>query len=85
MNKNEISSGTKTMFKKLNIQCIFFAILGVLWDLIGHIIEKSPDGILALRKLGKKLYFITNNSMAPIDLYLQRMKAFEIVKEEVIR
>ncbi|KAH1022134.1 hypothetical protein HUJ04_011575 [Dendroctonus ponderosae] len=58
---------------------------GVLWLLIGQIIERSPDGILALRKLGKKFYFITNNSLTPMDLYLQKMKDFEIAKEEVIR
>lgn len=47
-------------------------------------VEGAADTVHALRKL-KKIYFITNNSTAPIDLFLQRNEPFGMVKEEVIR
>ncbi|KAL1509041.1 hypothetical protein ABEB36_003845 [Hypothenemus hampei] len=57
---------------------------GVIWDMV-KLIDGSTEGINALRSLGKKLYFVTNNSTSHIDLFLERLKVIGVKKEEVIR
>ncbi|XP_066141215.1 uncharacterized protein [Euwallacea fornicatus] len=58
---------------------------GVLFADILHIIDGAKESIKLLRDLKKKLYFISNNSTAPLELYLSRLKSLETKKEEVVR
>ncbi|XP_066253953.1 uncharacterized protein [Euwallacea similis] len=58
---------------------------GVLFTDILNVIDGAKESIKLLRNLKKKLYFISNNSTSPLDLYLNRFKVFEAVKEELVR
>ncbi|XP_050300087.1 uncharacterized protein LOC126738689 [Anthonomus grandis grandis] len=64
---------------------IFTDVDGVIWDLWYRPIEGATDAIKALRNIGKKIYFVTNNSTAPMEVFLGRLKKFEAVDEEVVR
>lgn len=46
---------------------------GVLW-LENNIIDKSPEVIHRLRELGKKVFYITNNSTKLRDEFVQKCK-----------
>ncbi|XP_037937563.1 glycerol-3-phosphate phosphatase-like [Teleopsis dalmanni] len=52
---------------------VFSDIDGVVWDLETGI-PGSADGFEAIRKAGKKLDFITNNSVRPLKSYEKRFK-----------
>ncbi|CAG9768509.1 unnamed protein product [Ceutorhynchus assimilis] len=64
---------------------VFCDVDGVLWKPGHSAIEGAQEAIETLRKIGKKLFFVTNNSAVPIDMYLARMKGFGVTREEVIR
>ncbi|XP_076252641.1 uncharacterized protein LOC143191452 isoform X2 [Rhynchophorus ferrugineus] len=57
---------------------------GVIWSGKAPI-EHTSAGIKALRRQGKRVYFVTNNTTVPLPLILDRLAEFEIKKDEILR
>ncbi|XP_005097998.1 glycerol-3-phosphate phosphatase isoform X1 [Aplysia californica] len=68
-----------------NVDTFLFDCDGVLWD--GHgMIEGSLETLLKLKELGKKVFYVTNNSSKSRQHYLDRCKqlGFPAEKEEIV-
>uniref|UniRef100_T1PGZ1 Haloacid dehalogenase-like hydrolase n=1 Tax=Musca domestica TaxID=7370 RepID=T1PGZ1_MUSDO len=60
-----------------SFEYVFSDIDGVVWN-VANIIEGSGEGFNALRDAGKKLTFITNNSVRPEEQCLEKLKKVNI-------
>lgn len=60
----------------------FILFLGVVWNLT-HTVEGAPEGFNELRKVGKQLTFITNNSVRPEEMCIEKLRKNNIDIEAV--
>lgn len=73
------------LIKSLKKQIAHKTSLGVLFKDVSTMIEGASNAVKNLRLLGKKVYFVTNNSMATIEWHVERFREFQTNKNEFIR
>ncbi|XP_067946969.1 glycerol-3-phosphate phosphatase-like [Watersipora subatra] len=69
-----------------NINTVLFDCDGVLWDANGKAITGAVETLSLLRQMGKRVFFVTNNSSKTRQQYAERCKAlgFQATEDEIV-
>lgn len=59
--------------------------IGVIWHALQELLPGSTEAINYLKRQGKKVIYVTNNSILPIQMQLKKFENFGIEVKQVIR
>ncbi|XP_049310800.1 uncharacterized protein LOC125778219 [Bactrocera dorsalis] len=59
---------------------------GVIWQTLHELLPGSPEAIDYLKRQGKEVIYVTNNSLSPIDMQLKKFErlGIEVKKNEIV-